>query len=171
MRDLWCRIIIPQWTIWTSTTLTGNANTAKMVKTVNFNSGPLTYDTCPAEPKSTEDVAADEENSSRVTANLTDSITRLKRAAATAISAAAVKAKLLADHEEEQIRQLAALMIDKLVIWNPTRFTLRMVRSVLCASNDFCSFSHAVSESRGEGVFSHRSWTPGPENKRIHWKD
>uniref|UniRef100_A0A0E0D5V1 SWIRM domain-containing protein n=1 Tax=Oryza meridionalis TaxID=40149 RepID=A0A0E0D5V1_9ORYZ len=66
------------------------------------------------EPKSTEDVAADEENSSRVTANLTDSITRLKRAAATAISAAAVKAKLLADHEEEQIRQLAALMIDKL---------------------------------------------------------
>uniref|UniRef100_A0A0E0GT04 SWI/SNF complex subunit SWI3D n=1 Tax=Oryza nivara TaxID=4536 RepID=A0A0E0GT04_ORYNI len=92
----------------------GNANTAKMVKTVNFNSGPLTYDTCPAEPKSTEDVAADEENSSRVTANLTDSITRLKRAAATAISAAAVKAKLLADHEEEQIRQLAALMIDKL---------------------------------------------------------
>ncbi|XP_015632282.1 SWI/SNF complex subunit SWI3D isoform X1 [Oryza sativa Japonica Group] len=66
------------------------------------------------EPKSTEDVAADEENSSRVTANLTDSITRLKRAAATAISAAAVKAKLLADHEEEQVRQLAALMIDKL---------------------------------------------------------
>ncbi|KAL5209309.1 hypothetical protein ABZP36_004932 [Zizania latifolia] len=67
------------------------------------------------EPNSTEDVAAaNEENSSRVTADLTDSITRLKRAATTAISAAAVKAKLLADHEEEQIRQLAALMIDKL---------------------------------------------------------
>uniref|UniRef100_J3LSA9 SWI/SNF complex subunit SWI3D n=1 Tax=Oryza brachyantha TaxID=4533 RepID=J3LSA9_ORYBR len=66
------------------------------------------------EPKSKEDVAADGENGSKVTAKLTDSITRLKRAAATAISAAAVKAKLLADHEEEQIRQLAALMIDKL---------------------------------------------------------
>ncbi|KAG8097987.1 hypothetical protein GUJ93_ZPchr0013g33809 [Zizania palustris] len=66
------------------------------------------------EPNSTEDVAANEENSSRVTADLTDSITRLKRAATTSISAAAVKSKLLADHEEEQIRQLAALMIDKL---------------------------------------------------------
>ncbi|KAF0910346.1 hypothetical protein E2562_001526 [Oryza meyeriana var. granulata] len=65
------------------------------------------------EPKSTEDVAADEDSSRRTT-NRTDSITRLRRAAATAISAAAVKAKLLADHEEEQIRQLSALMIDKL---------------------------------------------------------
>uniref|UniRef100_A0A0D9VYC4 SWI/SNF complex subunit SWI3D n=1 Tax=Leersia perrieri TaxID=77586 RepID=A0A0D9VYC4_9ORYZ len=66
------------------------------------------------EPKSTEDVAADEQNGSKVSGNLTDSVTRLKRAAATAISAASVKAKLLADHEEEQIRQLAAVMIDKL---------------------------------------------------------
>ncbi|KAG8062397.1 hypothetical protein GUJ93_ZPchr0003g17475 [Zizania palustris] len=65
-------------------------------------------------PNSTEDVAADEESSRVVTTDITDSITRLKRAAATAISAASVKAKLLADHEEEQIRQLAALMIDKL---------------------------------------------------------
>uniref|UniRef100_A0A0D9ZGD9 SWIRM domain-containing protein n=1 Tax=Oryza glumipatula TaxID=40148 RepID=A0A0D9ZGD9_9ORYZ len=41
------------------------------------------------------------------------SIQRLQRAAASAISAAAVKAKLLAKHEEYQIQRLAALVIDK----------------------------------------------------------
>ncbi|KAL6963878.1 hypothetical protein U1Q18_034885 [Sarracenia purpurea var. burkii] len=40
-------------------------------------------------------------------------IDKLKHAAVTAISAAAVKAKLLADQEEDQIRQLATLLIDK----------------------------------------------------------
>ncbi|KAF5951640.1 hypothetical protein HYC85_009584 [Camellia sinensis] len=40
-------------------------------------------------------------------------IDKMKRAAVTAISAAAVKAKLLADQEEDQIRQLATLLIDK----------------------------------------------------------
>jgi SWI/SNF related-matrix-associated actin-dependent regulator of chromatin subfamily C len=50
-----------------------------------------------------------------VTAKPDDSLTRLKRAAATAISAAAVKAKLLAEQEEDQIRRLAALVVEKLV--------------------------------------------------------
>ncbi|KAA8545960.1 hypothetical protein F0562_020589 [Nyssa sinensis] len=40
-------------------------------------------------------------------------IDRIKRAAVTAISAAAVKAKLLANQEEEQIQQLATLLIEK----------------------------------------------------------
>ncbi|XP_052193243.1 SWI/SNF complex subunit SWI3D [Diospyros lotus] len=40
-------------------------------------------------------------------------IYKLKRAAVTALSAAAVKAKLLADQEEDQIRQLATLLIDR----------------------------------------------------------
>ncbi|XP_040379239.1 SWI/SNF complex subunit SWI3D-like isoform X2 [Oryza brachyantha] len=46
------------------------------------------------------------------------SIQRLQRAAATAISAAAVKAELLAKQEEYQIQRLAALVIDKQVIHN-----------------------------------------------------
>ncbi|KAG2535628.1 SWI/SNF complex subunit SWI3D-like isoform X3 [Panicum virgatum] len=55
-----------------------------------------------------------EEKGSIVTVNQNDSITRLKRAAATAISAAAVKAKFLGDQEEYQVRRLTALMIEKL---------------------------------------------------------
>ncbi|KAK6240956.1 hypothetical protein SCA6_006345 [Theobroma cacao] len=41
------------------------------------------------------------------------SIDKLKRAAVTALSAAAVKAKLLADQEEDQIRQLTTSLIEK----------------------------------------------------------
>jgi hypothetical protein len=44
-------------------------------------------------------------------------IDRVKRAAVTAISAVAVKAKLLANQEEDQIRQLAAFLIEKQVIF------------------------------------------------------
>lgn len=40
-------------------------------------------------------------------------IDRIKRAAVTTLSAAAVKAKLIADQEEEQIRELVALLIEK----------------------------------------------------------
>ncbi|XP_038706940.1 SWI/SNF complex subunit SWI3D-like isoform X2 [Tripterygium wilfordii] len=47
-----------------------------------------------------------------VTKDMQD-IDKLKRAAASAISAAAVKAKVLADQEEEEIRQLVASMIEK----------------------------------------------------------
>lgn len=43
-------------------------------------------------------------------------IDKLKHAAVSAISAAAVKAKLLAEQEEDQIRQLAAMLIEKQVI-------------------------------------------------------
>ncbi|RLN39796.1 SWI/SNF complex subunit SWI3D isoform X3 [Panicum miliaceum] len=66
------------------------------------------------EPNKIESVVANEEKGSIITANQNDSITRLKRAAATAISAAAVKSKFLGDQEEYQIRRLTALMIEKL---------------------------------------------------------
>ncbi|KAL6650260.1 hypothetical protein ACP70R_009185 [Stipagrostis hirtigluma subsp. patula] len=55
----------------------------------------------------------EEPNSNKNIAANDDSIKRLRRAAGTAISAAAVKAKLLADLEEDQIRPLAALVIQK----------------------------------------------------------
>jgi SWI/SNF related-matrix-associated actin-dependent regulator of chromatin subfamily C len=61
-------------------------------------------------------LVANEDKGSITTANKVDSVMRLKRAAATAISAAAVKAKFLAEHEEYQIQKLTALMIEKLVM-------------------------------------------------------
>jgi SWI/SNF related-matrix-associated actin-dependent regulator of chromatin subfamily C len=63
------------------------------------------------EPKSKENAAADD-----------DPITRLQRAAGTAISAAAVKAKFLVEQEEGYIRQLAALVIEKQVLHAPFIF-------------------------------------------------
>lgn len=42
-------------------------------------------------------------------------VNKLRKAAVTAISAAAVKAKLLASQEEKQIQQLAALLVEKQV--------------------------------------------------------
>ncbi|KAL9238196.1 hypothetical protein vseg_012657 [Gypsophila vaccaria] len=42
-----------------------------------------------------------------------DDVAKLKRAALATLSAAAVKAKLLADHEEDEIKQLAAVLIEK----------------------------------------------------------
>ncbi|TVT97054.1 hypothetical protein EJB05_57721, partial [Eragrostis curvula] len=54
-----------------------------------------------------------ERNSNKNIAADNDSIRRLQRAACTGISAAAVKAKFLADQEEYHIRQLAALVIQK----------------------------------------------------------
>lgn len=42
-----------------------------------------------------------------------DNINRLKRAACTALSAAVVKAKLLANQEEDQIRRLVSVMLEK----------------------------------------------------------
>lgn len=47
-----------------------------------------------------------------------DKIDKIKRAAVSAISAAAVKAKLLADQEEDQIRQLSMLLVEKQVLWS-----------------------------------------------------
>ncbi|KAK8564318.1 hypothetical protein V6N13_005448 [Hibiscus sabdariffa] len=44
------------------------------------------------------------------------SIDKVKRAAVTALSAAAVKAKLLADQEEDQIQQLTASLIEKQIL-------------------------------------------------------
>jgi len=44
------------------------------------------------------------------------SINKLKRAAVTVLSAATVKAKLLANQEEDQIRQLISFIIEKQVL-------------------------------------------------------
>ncbi|TKW22425.1 hypothetical protein SEVIR_4G227600v4 [Setaria viridis] len=56
------------------------------------------------EPNSNENIIA---------AAAADPVIRLQRAAGTAVSAAAVKAKFLAEQEEVHIRQLAALVIEK----------------------------------------------------------
>uniref|UniRef100_A0A804P8G8 SWI/SNF complex subunit SWI3D n=1 Tax=Zea mays TaxID=4577 RepID=A0A804P8G8_MAIZE len=71
-------------------------------------------DSSSKEPNNIESVVVGEEKGSVVTANRPDSIARLKRAAATAVSAAAVKARFLGDQEEYQIRRLTALVIEKL---------------------------------------------------------
>ncbi|KDP29646.1 hypothetical protein JCGZ_18808 [Jatropha curcas] len=61
--------------------------------------------------------AEDQKGSKRESAdfkqNDDNSIDKVKRAAVSALSAAAVKAKLLANQEEDQIRQLAASLIEK----------------------------------------------------------
>lgn len=44
------------------------------------------------------------------------SFEKVKRAAVSTLAAAAVKAKLLANQEEDQIRQLTSLLIEKQVI-------------------------------------------------------
>ena len=59
------------------------------------------------EPNSNKNIAA---------AAAADPIIRLQRAAVTAISAAAVKAKFFVEQEEGYIRQLAELVIEKQVI-------------------------------------------------------
>lgn len=59
-------------------------------------------------------------------------IDKIKRAAISAISAAAVKARILASEEEDQIRQLAALVIEKQVIYE-TLF-ISVLALVVCIS-------------------------------------
>lgn len=56
-----------------------------------------------------------ESNSNKNTAVADDPIIRLQRAAGTVISAAAVKAKFLAEQEQDHIRRLAELVIEKQV--------------------------------------------------------
>ncbi|KAK9691093.1 hypothetical protein RND81_09G175400 [Saponaria officinalis] len=50
---------------------------------------------------------------SRTASAVDDNVAKLKRAALATLSAAAVKAKLLADHEEDEIKQLATVLIEK----------------------------------------------------------
>jgi hypothetical protein len=93
-----------------------------------------------AEPNNIESVVVDEEKGSVVTANRPDSITRLKRAAATAVSAAAVKARFLGDQEEYQIRRLTALVIEKLVIRKSNYGTVPTSCCVFCSSSIYDSY-------------------------------
>uniref|UniRef100_A0A0A0K3R8 SMARCC C-terminal domain-containing protein n=1 Tax=Cucumis sativus TaxID=3659 RepID=A0A0A0K3R8_CUCSA len=56
------------------------------------------------------------EENSNSTGKKEEKIDKLKRAAVTTLSAAAVKAKILANQEEDQIRQLAMILIEKQII-------------------------------------------------------
>lgn len=67
------------------------------------------------EPSVKEAKACDNENKENSVTKDDLPIDKLKRAAVTAVSAAAVKAKLFADQEEDHIRELAALLIEKQV--------------------------------------------------------
>ncbi|XP_062093123.1 SWI/SNF complex subunit SWI3D [Humulus lupulus] len=71
----------------------------------------------PAEPNVTdgkvEDLTKDGDKKNGMDIKEDNKIDKIKRAAVSAISAAAVKAKLLADQEEDQIRQLSMLLIEK----------------------------------------------------------
>ncbi|CAA2998970.1 SWI SNF complex subunit SWI3D [Olea europaea subsp. europaea] len=62
-----------------------------------------------------EGKARDNENKENSVTKVNLPIDKLKRVASTALSAAALKAKLLADQEEDHIRELAALLIEKQV--------------------------------------------------------
>lgn len=53
--------------------------------------------------------------------NLDNNFEKLKRAAVSTLAAAAVKAKLLADQEEDEIRQLTSSLIEKQVISWPCK--------------------------------------------------
>lgn len=57
------------------------------------------------------------ENEKSVDTEGDPSLHKLTRAAVTAISAAAVKAKFLADQEEDQIRKLVTSLVEKQVWW------------------------------------------------------
>ncbi|XP_042003068.1 LOW QUALITY PROTEIN: SWI/SNF complex subunit SWI3D-like [Salvia splendens] len=59
------------------------------------------------------DGSGNEKKNSEATKKYLDSDEKLKRAAVTALSAGAVKAKLLADQEEDQILQLSTFLIEK----------------------------------------------------------
>lgn len=62
-----------------------------------------------------------------------NTIDKLKRAAISALSAAAVKARILEKQEEDQIRQLAALVIEKQVFF--MLFSVSMFSSVVACIN------------------------------------
>ncbi|GMH23563.1 hypothetical protein Nepgr_025406 [Nepenthes gracilis] len=100
---------------------------AKAQKSVDMESGstladkeelkePLAADSVVGDEANTgEDKTKDTKTGDQKPAETKDDHTadKLKRAAITTIAAAAVKAKLLAKQEEDEIRQLAALLIDK----------------------------------------------------------
>ncbi|RWV93391.1 hypothetical protein GW17_00044150 [Ensete ventricosum] len=74
----------------------------------------------------------DEKNSVPIGVDDDHNIDRLKRAAATALSAAAVKAKLLAKLEENEILKLVSLVIEKQVLKKTMINTTISVISLLC---------------------------------------
>lgn len=61
------------------------------------------------------DKSEDTKSMKKIRTKEEDNVAKLKRAALATLSAAAVKAKLLANQEEGEIRQLAIVMIEKQV--------------------------------------------------------
>ncbi|CAO2815067.1 unnamed protein product [Amaranthus hypochondriacus] len=66
-----------------------------------------------AEDKMEVDKSEDTKSMKKIRTKEEDNVDKLKRAALATLSAAAVKAKLLANQEEDEIRQLAIVMIEK----------------------------------------------------------
>lgn len=56
---------------------------------------------------------------------------KMKRSAVSTLAAAAVKAKVLANQEEDQIRQLTSLLIEKQVISLPVKLSLHYIHVFL----------------------------------------
>lgn len=84
------------------------------------------------EGERTESHSDDEKNSDPTGVDDDHNIDRLKRAAVTALSAAAVKAKLLAKLEENEILKLVSLVIEKQVLKKTMANTTISVISLLC---------------------------------------
>lgn len=102
---------------------------------------------------------------------------RVKRAAITAVSAAAVKAKLLADQEEDQIQQLAAFLIEKqlhkletkLAFFNEMEHVVMRVREQLDRSRQRLYHERAqiIAARLGAPASSSRAMPPSLPTNRI----
>jgi hypothetical protein len=68
------------------------------------------------------------------------SFEKVKRAAVSTLAAAAVKAKLLANQEEDQIRQLTSLLIEKQVILWPGKALTAFYLYILYSFDFLCKF-------------------------------
>ncbi|OVA04519.1 zinc finger protein [Macleaya cordata] len=105
------------------------------------------------------------------------SINRIKRAAITALSAAAVKAKLLANQEEDQIRQIATLLIEKqlhkleikLSFFTEMESVLARVREQMDRSRQrlYQERAHIIASRLGLPASSSRTGPPSLATNRV----
>ncbi|KAL2928541.1 SWI/SNF complex subunit SWI3D [Bienertia sinuspersici] len=80
---------------------------------VDRNKEPKSTETTPGYPKSKETTPGSPKSKETTQTKDDDNVAKLKRAALATLSAAAVKSKLLANQEEDEIRQLATILIEK----------------------------------------------------------
>lgn len=90
------------------------------------------------------DKSEDTKSMKKIRTKEEDNVDKLKRAALATLSAAAVKAKLLANQEEDEIRQLAIVMIEKQVSTITTFFSNDKNEHVIAS----CSCSSFMLESK-----------------------